>query len=347
MLLHELDPGTLKKVQLGLTNPKVKSLNAQLDRIHDNLQRAKDEIRQIDDDIRWESVPKWKAKFKQDKLKWQQKQTELLQMEKTVNAALKAMYSNSSKTAPAGFRKLTGECKQALSAMRSTKTLLYRGMSGDSHQMIGHPRTDRYPRDSSASMQKAFDYALSKMGFKALRSNSIFTTTSYSQASSYGNGVFIIIPKDGFKFTWSPKHGDLILYELPLKTLALAADLKEYLAWFNYYLKPYKTNVSQSDASTLDELKEVILDAIDNAAYHGMDEATADRLRQELEDDPPERLVNPEVILKKFKPTNKDFKAALKSENEIIIKGDYYALDYNKYGKLLSSWVGEPWHGDD
>ena len=49
--LYELDPGTLKKTQLNLTSPKVKSLNSQIDKIRTKLRQLEGQIEDIDYDL--------------------------------------------------------------------------------------------------------------------------------------------------------------------------------------------------------------------------------------------------------------------------------------------------------
>ena len=167
--LYELDPGTLKKTQLNLTSPKVKSLNSQIDKIRTKLRQLEGQIEDIDYDL------PWNPELKPKKVKLVQQQKELQALLKATTATLQGLMTNVSPSTPNGIRKLATECKQALFAMKATKRLLYRGMNGDSHQMVGHPRADRMPMDSSEVMQRAYDSVLSRMGHKALRSNSIFT----------------------------------------------------------------------------------------------------------------------------------------------------------------------------
>jgi len=72
-----------------------------------------------------------------------------------------------------------------------------------------------------------------------LRSNSIFTTTDRGQASNYGR-VYAIFPKDGFKFTWSPLHDDIVLHSIAelhgkIKSSKIPTDKDELFDEFNDY----------------------------------------------------------------------------------------------------------------
>lgn len=112
------------------------------------------------------------------------------------------------------FRVIEKECSQALAVMKSTRRLLYRGTYKTAGEVyVGKPFMNRTPTDSSVEEQDRFDHKLALAGFKALRGNSIFTTSNPHQAIDYGN-LQIIFPKNGFHFTWSSEHDDIVLDEL-------------------------------------------------------------------------------------------------------------------------------------
>lgn len=108
------------------------------------------------------------------------------------------------------FTMIEKECGEFLKAVKSTKRFLYRGMRGNEPVLIGYPHEDRAAKDTKEVTQKLFDDLLTLANFKAKRSNSIFTTGSRSQARNYGDSVYIIFPKDGYNFTWTPQHEDWI-----------------------------------------------------------------------------------------------------------------------------------------
>ena len=108
------------------------------------------------------------------------------------------------------FSMIEKECGDFLKDVKTTKRFLYRGMSGSAPVLIGFPHEHRQPKDTKSKNQELFDERLKMCGFKALRSNSIFTTGNRSQAINYGDGVYLIFPKDGYDFTWSPIHEDWI-----------------------------------------------------------------------------------------------------------------------------------------
>lgn len=108
------------------------------------------------------------------------------------------------------FSMIEKECASFLNDVKATKRFLYRGMSGSEPVLIGYPHEQRQVKDTKSKNQELFDERLKMCGFKALRSNSIFTTGSRSQAKSYSDSVYLIFPKDGYDFSWSPMHEDWI-----------------------------------------------------------------------------------------------------------------------------------------
>jgi hypothetical protein len=121
------------------------------------------------------------------------------------------------------FAYIEKHCQEFLQSARKAKTLLYRGMHVKTQKaFIGHPRADREPVDTSEETQAMVDNALSKAGFKALRGNSLFTSADLGVAEQYGK-AFAIFPMDGFKFTWSTKYNDF--YSDFISKLEDSADL--------------------------------------------------------------------------------------------------------------------------
>jgi hypothetical protein len=110
------------------------------------------------------------------------------------------------------FSFIEKHCGEYLKSVKETGgKLLFRGQSDTSQPIfVAYPRKDREPKDSSAEAQKLIDKYLSALDFKALRSNSLFTTTNEDQADNYGT-IYAIFPKNGFHYTWSHKHDDLVI----------------------------------------------------------------------------------------------------------------------------------------
>ncbi len=96
---------------------------------------------------------------------------------------------------------------------------LYRGIENNKFDkmpeiFIANSPTNRTPMSMSATFQNIIDKKLKKVGFTALRNNSIFCSVDRSTAFEYGydNGMYIIFPYNGFSFTYSAKIHDLFNY---------------------------------------------------------------------------------------------------------------------------------------
>lgn len=111
---------------------------------------------------------------------------------------------------------ISQKCKHALSEMKSADGFLYHGSGWhDWHDESDHT-IQRMKDDYFISVTKirrpAFPYPnaeqkLEQMGFKALRSNSLFCNGKLSNAEGYGN-PYMIFPCDGYNITWSSKNTD-------------------------------------------------------------------------------------------------------------------------------------------
>lgn len=138
----------------------------------------------------------------------QKKQQEILQRKKELAKSHKEMHRVDPKAvtyANMVFR----DCSQAVKAMQYSGNFLMRGIKDISaSEFVGKSRNDRWAKDSPANAQKLIDGTLKLAGFTALRGNSIFCTSDWYAAASYGVRFFIF-PKDGFSFTWNKKHRDL------------------------------------------------------------------------------------------------------------------------------------------
>jgi hypothetical protein len=100
------------------------------------------------------------------------------------------------------FNILKKNCSQVWTAMVQSRKMLFRGMGEDREIFHAKTRIDR----TTATLdepRKQIDAAFQQAGFKALRTNSISCISQYGEAGNFGD-VYIILPKDGFAFTWSP-----------------------------------------------------------------------------------------------------------------------------------------------
>jgi hypothetical protein len=158
------------------------------------------------------------------------------------------------------FTYIETNCSEFLAAVVKAKKFLYRGINKapDSYAIVGKPLKNRKPRDSSLELQKQFDRLLTLAGFEALRSNSIFATSMYSSASTYGN-VYAIFPLDGYKFTYSEVWDDIILDDnSELFSPAAEDDIEDLIEDLGFALRDFVENIMYSkEYATLPNYTEV------------------------------------------------------------------------------------------
>jgi len=180
---------------------------------------------------------------------------------------------------------IKSSCGIALKAFLVTGDFLSRGIDSGpditsitSQIFTARPRTDRQPSGLTKMKHKNLDVILSKLGFTALRRNSISCTSNPSAAEEFGD-IFVIFPFDGFSFTWSKTIDDI--------------------GSMQYYKE--------------DNNGDALFDALDDF-------------------EPGE--ISDEFVRKfnaKYKFTNQNFVAALKSGHEIAINGRYIAIQLDLY----------------
>lgn len=101
-------------------------------------------------------------------------------------------------------------CKKILKIYEDSNwAWLYNGTKKyNSPVFLGNLVKNREPRDTNSTVSLYIDKALQYVGFKALRSNSLFCISDKKTAASYGN-IYIIFPLDGFSYTWCRIAADL------------------------------------------------------------------------------------------------------------------------------------------
>lgn len=111
---------------------------------------------------------------------------------------------------------ISSQCSEFISDMRQSEKFLLRGINSEYPWFEDKSPTYRYPRGQTVYHQKLLDLSLEMLGFGSLRHNSICCTSSLSRAMNFAP-PYLIFPKNGYKFTWSPKikdtGGNQLLYD--------------------------------------------------------------------------------------------------------------------------------------
>jgi len=226
------------------------------------------------------------------------------------------------------------ECSQALSAYKATGKVLLRGVKkgkSNAPAYVGRSWSERSVLNSTEEGQKIFDYALQKMGISALRSNSIFTTSDSNQAGQYGN-LYIIIPKNGFQFSWAFHEPDLVIDDVSILYKEAAVDVI-----MDNVDKLVEQGKMSNDVSGY-EWQEVLQFEGYEAAMKYLSDAKypASALKKISLD----KMIDYKHIKDGIGPTNKDFGTAITSGHEVLINGEYYAFELSKFKDILSGLLG-------
>lgn len=216
------------------------------------------------------------------------------------------------------------ECSQVIAAYRKADSVLVRGAEGKPEAFVGRSWNNREPKDSSAAAQKLYDMALKSMGFKSLRSNSIFTTSDLDFAGRYGE-TYYIFPKNGFAFHWTPGNPDLVLDTIgDVLDIAYIEDIINDVDY--WYEKKNKKSLRWDYHSPYDAAREIdqFIAAINKLKYPKAKSITL------------KKLINYIYINDELEATNKDFVGAVESGHEVMIAGEYYAISTeSKLGEYI------------
>ena len=123
---------------------------------------------------------------------------------------------------------LKTNCADAIKDFQHSQKILYRGGSSSGTERktfkendieykgyIKNARKNRQPMSTPIWAHEVIDNFFKKKFNIAARSAALFCTTNTSQASLYGDEVFMIFPIGNYKIIWSPTVKDLTLQIFP------------------------------------------------------------------------------------------------------------------------------------
>lgn len=106
---------------------------------------------------------------------------------------------------------------------------MLRGLDASySNITLKQTRQDRQPVDTGKERTLEYNRIIQGEGLIANRTNSIFVTGDAKFASMYGRHLYVVIPRDGFAYTYSTKYkdwySDLMLADVPYLGQTLRGD---------------------------------------------------------------------------------------------------------------------------
>lgn len=222
------------------------------------------------------------------------------------------------------IRKLKKECKPFINDIKRSKpdNLLYSGRSEyPSNKLFFEKkiRNDRRPLNSSPLLQKKLDDVFYDIFKVRPRASSIFTTSSESEASSYG-APFYVFPKGNYELIWSKYIEDLYIQLFHISDEVTPKDYFKnsmfgLLEW-SEITRSYFPSFGRSPDENIDKLIRSIFLMTDKDIT---DPVVFQTFKKEWE---PKILDGIDNYLKiKIKSLYKkgDLKGSIKSENEVMI----------------------------
>ena len=224
---------------------------------------------------------------------------------------------------------LNNECSEFLAIVKRNDRFLYRGLRDTASVFEARSWQNRQPKDSSNDISLRFDQALNNAGFQALRSNSIFTTTDYHFANSYGSQVYMIFPKNGFNFLTTNTR-DLLLNHW--EKLADERVIYEFADKLNTWgLANVETWTYTQLAKRIKYHSELINLLADHFGYMGNPYNIPQEFNKTMED-----FVTDDSIMQQLEPTQTSIDESMREGREILIHGEYWALKRDDWENFLS-----------
>lgn len=247
--------------------------------------------------------------------------------------SLMAMKSRPTTAMSNMIKTLELECSDFVPEMQRASRFLYRGVRMDADQFEGRSSDARRPKDSNPKISMMFDDMLSELGFQALRSNSIFTTSNYGQAQGYGWDVYIIFPKNEFDWLVTNER-DLILDGW--SKMMDAAEVEEFgkraAEWFRSNMEKLPTYV---EYTMVNGDWYYLLQTVEVNFAEGNPWGMPDEFDKQGKD-----FVSMDAFRDNFRPRNDNLADAIASGHEVLVHGEYWALKYSRWQELLRSHFG-------
>lgn len=317
--IGELTPGQLE------VGPDVQLRNQQL--ILNRIQDLRSAIRNSEDLMRI---------FQRDS-QLQAKLKDLTQKVERRIEILKKVQVRPTPQMQAVFDKLDTECSEFISSVRQAGDFLYRGHKQNVSYFEMASWENKQPKDSRPALSALFDQMMQQLGVKALRSNSEFTTGDESQAKGYvkgeGSAVYIIFPKNGFDFLCTSEK-DLILETV--EQLISVEEIKHLMDKVDAWASENVVNWRHTElGSTINDAKLLQMNGYwrtalriynDNWDWRNNQLGLPEQLHVNMR-----TLVTPEGVKDLFNPNTTDLVSAIRSGNEVLIHGEFWALKKNDW----------------
>jgi hypothetical protein len=210
------------------------------------------------------------------------------------------------------YEHLKKHCSDFLNKSSQAQKLLYRGLqkypsSFRGFSFIGRSWDERLTKDTPIQTHEKVSAAMRENGFTATRGNSIMCSNRISTALHYASSidhVYLIVPFDGFKFTWSRRYKDM---------------------WSQFLCRYSGVDSLMGQFSNLEA-----------------DEKNKSEMQHKIPTEQETSSKESEhQLIQYLKLDNHDLVSALYSGHEIYIHGKYYAFSYQFFTPLASLITGQ------
>jgi transcription antitermination factor NusG len=247
------------------------------------------------------------------------------------------------------FQTIGKECSTICDQYSSLDTYLYRGTKSSSDAFKGKPFDERRAKDSNPILSNALNQAFADAGIEARRDNSIFTSSSISQAGIYGS-TYVIFPVNGFSFSYSKSIKDFVFdfFKFSEYFMAEHKDLKnklhnelstkessvlfQYFKDNDYYARYKEKEALLSKPTDFAAIKEMINDGIIENEFEIFSDVR--------------NIMTPEKVIEKLQINHTDLSSAIKSGHEVVIRGNYYAVS-TKHKHLVRNYLQNHYEQSD
>ena len=315
LLIEGLKPGQKEAIQIKLA--KVKNWKKELEKYEDLISGASG----------YKVTPEIDKKIKE--------------LKTAINAQIKQikfeMKSQPQQSLPPELIKLLErDCGKYLKIFRNAKEILYRGTSGKP-AFKGKAFNDRRPKDTSRDLHGIFIEMYKKMGITAHRGNSIFCTSDYGTAGTYGI-LYIIIPINNASFSYTT-YADLNTFS------DNTTDAQDYI----YDMALVKAYSKKAEKIQNAVIKNDDRDGVWNSKWFKFDtdlesydniERWHRALSKIMKIPALVKFKDLRKLKKKLNPTDKNLEYAMRKELEVCIAGEYYAFKASIYAEPLGKWLG-------
>jgi len=233
------------------------------------------------------------------------------------------------------------DCTQYLAITRRAGGFLYRGIGGiRPHMFLASSRQNRNPLDSNNQAQEYFDLCLKKLGFTALRSNSIFATSDYEHAERFGR-VYVVFPLDRRSaYTYTNKY-DITLGAHNLGSMVNHDNLRPVIDDLAVKLR----QLPETSLAITSQVLRNITPVTDRMAVWNILDRNRDKYIS-VGADPRwfdidiSQFLDEKTFEKNFQPSNTNLDHAISDHLEVYITGEYYAIQEHYYRAQLLERFG-------